>query len=222
MPLADFPYLFTSLFLCFHSYSCSFVANFLVWFNFEKRLVELDGLAVCNHNFFDSAGFFGFNFVHHLHRLDDTDDRIRIYAVADLGKRRGIRTWSRIECSDDWRWDVNEVIRRYRCCLRSCCGWGCCRCIVNRCGCEWPGRLRWILLSPSAISTSTRSFSSISSTNSLTFFKSVFFSSPIYQSLKKNQISKIKNQNYGNRLTAEAVLRWIPAFAGMTSRLKRD
>ena len=45
--------------------------------NFEQRLAEFDRLGIFDQNLGDDAFGFGFDFVHHLHRFNDANDRVR-------------------------------------------------------------------------------------------------------------------------------------------------
>ena len=58
--------------------------------DFEQRLAEFDRLAVLNQDLGDDTFDLGLDFVHHLHRLDDANDRFGIDLRADFNIRRRI------------------------------------------------------------------------------------------------------------------------------------
>src|SRR6266481_5250613 len=50
----------------------------------EQGLAELDRLGVFDHHLSDHSFGFGFDLVHHLHGLDDADDRVEINLNPDF------------------------------------------------------------------------------------------------------------------------------------------
>ena len=48
----------------------------------EEWLAKFDRFAVLSKNFNDNALCFGLDFVHHLHRLDDANDRVFVHFLA--------------------------------------------------------------------------------------------------------------------------------------------
>src|SRR5436309_3338113 len=57
----------------------------------EENLTELNRFAVLHEKFRNNAGGLGFDFVHDLHRFDDTDNGVFVDLSADVNKWRRVR-----------------------------------------------------------------------------------------------------------------------------------
>src|SRR6188508_2385270 len=80
-----------------------------MWFDGEKALAVLDGLAVLHVDLDDLAVAFGVDLVHQLHRFDDAEHVPLLHGLSDL--RKGLRSGFRLakERADDWRLHDGEV-----------------------------------------------------------------------------------------------------------------
>ena len=57
----------------------------------KERLAVFDRSTVFNQNFFNDTGFLGFDFIHQLHRFDDTQRIAGFDLLADFDEGGGIR-----------------------------------------------------------------------------------------------------------------------------------
>ena len=65
--------------------------------NPKQHLAELDWLAIFSHHFSNDTARFGFDFVHHFHRLDNANYRVLSDSVSNVDKRRAVRRSSLVE-----------------------------------------------------------------------------------------------------------------------------
>ena len=67
------------------------MADALLGAHREQFLTKFHGLGVFSHNFSDDATHFGLDLIHHLHRLNDANDCLRVHNLADFDIGRRIR-----------------------------------------------------------------------------------------------------------------------------------
>ena len=56
----------------------------------KKHLTELHRFAILGHDFGDDSAGFGFDLVHHFHRLDNADHRVFAHVFSNVDKWRGV------------------------------------------------------------------------------------------------------------------------------------
>ena len=72
-------------------------------FDNEQRFAVFDGCAVIDQDFFDDAGFFGFDFVHQLHGFDDAQGVACLDLLADFDECGCVRAGCAVEGADHRR-----------------------------------------------------------------------------------------------------------------------
>src|SRR6185503_12568568 len=70
--------------------------------NLEQRLAELHGFGVFQQDLCHDPFGLSLDFVHHLHRFDDADDRLRVDFGANIDVRGRFRRWCAVKSADHW------------------------------------------------------------------------------------------------------------------------